>query len=62
MSSTGEITSDKSKLMECWVDHYNELYGGTNSFSPSGLDKLERLPMLLVFDFRPDGIPDKVFK
>ena len=52
-TSTGEIITDKSRLMECWVEHYSELYGGMNSVSPSVLDDTERLPILLELDDAP---------
>ena len=50
---TGETITDKSRLMECWVEHYREIYGGTNSVSPSVLDSIERLPILSELDETP---------
>ena len=46
-TSTGETITDKLLLMECWVEHYSDLYGGTNFVSPSAIDQIERLPTLL---------------
>ena len=52
-TSNGETITDKSRLMECWVEHYSELYSGMNSVSPSVLDDNERLPISLEFDDAP---------
>ena len=52
-TSTGEIITEKSKLMECWVEHYSELYGSASSISPSTLNKIERLPTFYELDAIP---------
>ena len=52
-TSTGETITDNSKLMECWVEHYSELYGGMNSVSLSVLNNIERLPTLFELDDAP---------
>ena len=52
-TSTGETINDKSRLKECWVEHYSELYGEMNSVSPSVFDDTERLPILLELDDAP---------
>ena len=54
-TSTGEIITEKSKLMECWVEHYSELYGSASSISPSALNQIERLPTF----YELDAIPTK---
>ena len=54
-TSTGEIITEKSKLMECWVEHYSELYGRASSISPSALNQIERLPTF----YELDAIPTK---
>ena len=52
-TSTGETITDKSRLMECWVEHYSELYVGMNSVSPSVLNVIERPHILLELDDTP---------
>ena len=52
-TSTGETITDKSRLMECWVEYYSELYGGMNSVSPSILDDIERPHISLELDDVP---------
>ena len=52
-TSTGETITDKSRLMERWVEPYSELYGEINSVSHSVLDDIERLPILLELDDAP---------
>ena len=29
---TGETITDKSRLMECWVEHFREIYGGNELY------------------------------
>ena len=41
--------------MECWVEHYSELYGSASSISPSALNEIERLPTF----YELDAIPTK---
>ena len=52
-TSTGEIITDKSRLMECWVEYYSELYGRSKSVLPSVLDCIERLPIMFELDEPP---------
>ena len=54
-TSTGEIITEKSKLMECWVEHYSNLYGSASSISPSALNQIEMLPTF----YELDAIPTK---
>ena len=55
-SSSGEIITEKSKLMEFWVEHYSDLYGAASFISPSAINQIEKLPTL----FELDAIPTKV--
>ncbi|PFX23928.1 LINE-1 retrotransposable element ORF2 protein [Stylophora pistillata] len=52
-TSTGEIITDKSRLMECRVQYYSELYGRSSSVLPSVLDYIERLPIIFELDEPP---------
>ncbi|PFX15670.1 Tyrosine-protein kinase receptor Tie-2 [Stylophora pistillata] len=52
-TSTGEIITDKSRLMKCWVEYYSELYGRSSSVLPSVLDCIERLPIMFEIDGPP---------
>ena len=52
-TSTRETITDMSKLMESWVEHYSEIYGGTNFVSPSSFGQLESFPILLQLDDGP---------
>lgn len=52
-SSTGETITDKSKLMDCWVEHFSELYGRSSFVSPSVLDSIDRLPIMSELDEPP---------
>ena len=52
-SSAEEVINEKSKLMECLVEHYSELYGSVSSISHSALNQVESLPTLYELDVIP---------
>ncbi|XP_048583704.1 uncharacterized protein LOC125563054 [Nematostella vectensis] len=55
-SSSGEIITEKSKLLECWVEHYSDLYGTASFISPSAINHIERLPTLSELDEMPTKV------
>ncbi|XP_069191971.1 uncharacterized protein [Procambarus clarkii] len=52
-SATGEIIKDRDQQMNCWVEHYSELYSRENVVSVEALDAIECLPILEEFDLEP---------
>ena len=52
-STTGDAIRDKSKQMECWVDHYSELYSRVNVVSDEVLMTIESLSIMSELDSEP---------
>ena len=52
-SATGDVIKDKSKQMECWVDHYSELYSRMNVVSEEALIAMECLSTMDEHDSKP---------
>jgi len=52
-STTGELMQDRAKQMECWVQHYPELYSRENVITEEALNAIKRLPMLEELDSDP---------
>ena len=50
-SATGDAIKDKSKQMECWVEHYSELYSRVNVVSEEAL--MESLSIMDELDSEP---------
>ena len=52
-SATCDAITDKSKQMECWVEHYSELYLRVNVVSVEALMAMERLSIMDELDSEP---------
>ena len=52
-SATGDAIKDKSKQMECWVEHYSELYSRVNVVSDEALMAMENLSIMDELDSEP---------
>ena len=52
-SATGDAIKDKSKQMECWVEHYSELYSRVNVVSDEALMAIESLSIMDELDSEP---------
>ena len=49
-STTGELIQDRAKQMECWVQHYSELYSRENVITEEALNTIKCLPLLEELD------------
>ena len=49
-SATGDAIKDKSKQMECWVEHYSEVYTRMNVVSEEALMTMESLSIMDELD------------
>ena len=52
-SVTGDAIKDKSKQIECRVEHYSELYSRINVVSEGALMAMESLPTMDELDSEP---------
>ena len=52
-SAIGDAIKDKSKKMECWVDHYAELYSRMYVVSEEALMVMESLSTMDELDSKP---------
>ena len=52
-SKAGEVIKDKSKQMERWEEHYEELYSTVTAVSEEALDSIPNLPVLTKLDDQP---------
>ena len=52
-SATGDVIKNKSKQMECWVDHYFKLYSRMNVVSEEALIAMESLSTMDKLDSEP---------
>lgn len=52
-STTGELIQDRAKQMECWVQHYSELYSRENVITEEAVNAIKFLPMLEELDSDP---------
>ena len=52
-SATGDAIKDKSKQIECWVEHYSELYSRVNVVSDEALMAMESLSIMDELDSEP---------
>ena len=52
-SATGDVIKDKFNQMECWVDHYSELYSKVNVVSKEALMAMESLSTMDELDSEP---------
>ena len=52
-SATGDAIKYKSKQMECWVDHYSELYSRMNVVSEKALITMESFSTMDELDSEP---------
>ena len=52
-SKTGEVITDPSKQLQCWVEHYLELYSTQNIVADAALDVLPSLPVMEELDEMP---------
>ena len=52
-SATGDAIKDKSKQMECWMEHYSELYSRVNVVSEEALMAMENLSTMDELDSEP---------
>ena len=52
-SATGDVIKDKSKHMECWVDHYSELYSRMNVVSEEAVMATESWYTMDELDSEP---------
>ena len=49
-SKQGIIITDKKQQIDCWVEHYLELYSRQNKVTSVALDAVEQLPVLAELD------------
>ena len=49
-SATGMIIQDRAQQMDCWVQHYSELYSRENVVTEEALINIECLPVLEELD------------
>ena len=52
-SATGDVIKDKSKQMECWVEHYFELYSRMNVVTEEALMAMESFSTMDELDIKP---------
>lgn len=52
-STAGELIEDRAKQMECWVQHYYELYSRENVVTEEALNAIKCLPVLEELDSDP---------
>ena len=52
-SATGMIIQDRAQQMECWVQHYSELYSRENVVTEETLNNMECLSALEALDSEP---------
>ncbi|XP_046980043.1 uncharacterized protein LOC124545187 [Schistocerca americana] len=52
-SKTGEVITNEGKQMECWVEHYLELYAAENEVSKDACDAIKQLPVMEELDAMP---------
>ena len=52
-SATGNAIKDKSKQMECWMEHYSELYPRINVVSVEAFMAMESLSTMDELDSQP---------
>ena len=52
-SATGDVITEKSNQMECWVDHYSKLYSRMNVVSEESLMAMENLSTMDELDSKP---------
>ena len=45
-SKTGEVITDQSMQLQCWVEHYLELYSTQNIVTDTALNALPGLPVI----------------
>ena len=52
-TATGMIIQDQAQQMECWVQHYSELYSRENAVTKEALNNIECLIVLEELDSKP---------
>ena len=52
-SKSEEVITDKARQLDRWVEHYSELYSRETVVYQSGLDAIERLPLIPVLNEKP---------
>ena len=52
-SATGDAIKNKSKQMECWVEHYSEIYSRMNVVNEEALISMESLSTIDELDSEP---------
>ncbi len=52
-SRTGEVITDQRKQLQCWVEHYLELYATQNIVTDIAMDVIPGLPVMEKLDIPP---------
>ena len=52
-SAEGQIIIDRSKQMERWVEHYQELYSRVTTVTEPALNRTQALPVMNELDVPP---------